>query len=73
MGVKVRVDPDRCVGSTQCVQRAPRAFGLTPARQAQVVDPGGEPVERILEAAYNCPQSAIEVVDEATGRRLFPS
>jgi ferredoxin len=37
-----------------------------------VIDPAGEPAARILEAAENCPVSAIHVEDAETGERLFP-
>jgi len=36
------------------------------------VNPAGDTEEKILEAAENCPVSAIFVEDEETGERLFP-
>jgi len=37
-----------------------------------VVDPPGDDEAAILEAAENCPVSAIFVEDAETGERLFP-
>ena len=39
--VRVRVDPNRCVGSTICVQVTPGVFGLDDKRQSTVTDPDG--------------------------------
>ncbi|HEY7366186.1 MAG TPA: ferredoxin [Methylomirabilota bacterium] len=51
---------------------APRAFAHNANRQSEVTDPAGEPPATILEAAENCPVSAIRVEDADTGERLFP-
>ena len=37
-----------------------------------VLDPDGDPEETVLEAAENCPVSAITVKDAETGEQLFP-
>jgi ferredoxin len=51
---------------------APKVFALNDNRQSEAVNPEGDTVERILEAAENCPVSAIMVEDAETGDRLFP-
>lgn len=56
---EVRVDRDLCVGSTMCVNIAPRAFALDDDRLSHVVDPHGEPVDTLLEAVEHCPMAAI--------------
>jgi len=38
-----------------------------------VVNPQGDPEEKILEAAENCPVTAISVFDAETGEKLFPN
>ena len=48
----------------------PRA--LNEARQSIVVNPAGDPEEKVLEAAENCPVSAITVKDAETNEVLFP-
>jgi ferredoxin len=70
--VRVRVDHLLCVGNAMCETFAPNAFRLNEARQSEAVDPPGDPVEKILEAAENCPMSAIIVEDAETGEQIFP-
>jgi len=55
-----------------CETFAPHVFQLNDDRQSEAVDPAGDPEEQILEAAENCPVSAIFVEDADTGERLFP-
>jgi ferredoxin len=55
-----------------CVTIATRAFRLNADRQSEAVDPEGDSEEKILEAAENCPVSAIFVEDAETGEQLFP-
>ena len=68
----IAVDLARCVGSTMCIQVAPSVFALTDVGQSCVIDAGGDPMERIVEAAENCPMEAIRVEDLRTGTVLFP-
>ena len=70
--VKIRVDHLLCVGNAMCETFAPNAFRLNEDRQSEAVDPQGDSVEKILEAAENCPMSAIIVQDAETGEQLFP-
>ena len=55
-----------------CEAIAPTVFRLNDNRQSEVVDPAADSEEKILEAAENCPVSAIYVEDAETGERLFP-
>ncbi len=70
--LKVWVDPQACVGNAMCESIAPRVFRLKEDRQSEAVDPAGDTEAKILEAAENCPVSAIFVEDAETGERLFP-
>ena len=70
--LRVRVDHDVCVGNAMCVTIATKAFRLDDNRQSEVADPAAESEEAILEAAENCPVSAIHVEDAETGEQLFP-
>ncbi len=70
--VRIEVDHALCVGNAMCVATAPGVFAHNENRQSTVVDAGGEPTALVLEAAANCPVSAIRVVDAQTGRTLFP-
>jgi ferredoxin len=70
--LRIRVDHDVCVGNAMCEVIAPKVFRLNDNRQSEVVDPAADSVEKILEAAENCPVSAIFVEDADTGEQLFP-
>lgn len=70
--LRVWVDPTICVGNAMCEAISPTTFRLNEKRQSEAVDPSGDALEKILEAAENCPVSAIFVEDADTGERLFP-
>ena len=70
--VRITVDHNVCVGNTLCVTIAPKVFVLNEQRQSEAVNLEGDTIEKILEAAENCPVSAIIVEDAETGERLFP-
>jgi len=71
MNLKITVDHNKCVGNAMCEQYAPNVFGLNEERQSYVKNPDGDPLEQILEAAENCPVTAITVEDADTGEVLF--
>jgi ferredoxin len=70
--LRVWVDHHVCVGNAMCKSIAPQVFQLNVNRQSEAVNPAGDSAEKILEAAENCPVSAIFVEDTETGERLFP-
>ena len=70
--LRITVDHNICVGNAMCETFAPKVFVLNDDRQSEVADAEGDTVANILEAAENCPVSAITVVDEETGETLFP-
>jgi ferredoxin len=70
--LRVWVDHNVCVGNAMCETIAPQVFQLNANRQSEAVDPTADTEEKILEAAENCPVSAIFVEDAETGERLFP-
>lgn len=69
--LRVSVDHNKCVGSTICVLISPKVFGLDENGQSTVIDLEGDTEERIIEAAIQCPLSAITVEDAETGTKLF--
>lgn len=71
--VKIDVDHGLCVGNAMCLATAPGVFAHNENRQSTVVDAGGEPAALVLEAATNCPVSAIRVMEGDGGRTLFPA
>lgn len=70
--VTVSVDQAVCVGNAACVGTAPDVFVLDDNRQATVANPDGAARDVIVEAAENCPVSAITVLDAVTGETLYP-
>ena len=62
--VHIRVDRALCIGSGDCVDTAPDVFELDDEDKAVVIDPHGQPLDDVLEAAGNCPVTAIFVADE---------
>ena len=70
--LRITVNHDACVGNAMCESFASSTFALNEDRQSEAVNPEGDPLEDILEAAENCPVSAITVADAETGEQLFP-
>jgi ferredoxin len=62
--LEVTVDRALCIGSGDCVDTAPDVFQLDDEDKAVVVDPDGASVDDVIEAARNCPVSAIFVAGE---------
>jgi ferredoxin len=62
--IQITVDRALCIGSGDCVDTAPDVFQLDDEDKAVVVDPDGAPMDDIIEAARNCPVSAIFVAGE---------
>ena len=62
--IHVEVDRGLCIGSGDCVDTAPDVFQLDDEDKAVVIDPDGAPLDDVLDAARNCPVSAISVTGE---------
>jgi ferredoxin len=64
---RIRIDVDRalCIGSGDCVDTAPDVFQLDAEDKAIVVDPDGTDQDLVLDAAGNCPVTAIFVFGES--------
>lgn len=84
--IRVKVDPELCIGAGSCVTVAQEYFELNSDNKAAVKDPSlpmdPEVFEREIEvtdrqkeliimAAQSCPTLAIFVYDES-GKQLFP-
>ena len=70
--LRISVNHDLCVGNAMCETYAPKVFVLNDDRQSTVADPTADTLENIMEAAEDCPVSAITVIDDETGETLFP-
>ena len=62
--IRIEIDRGLCIGSGDCVDSAPAVFELDAEDKAVVIDPDGEPTEVVIEAATNCPVTAIFVYGE---------
>lgn len=62
--IAIQVDRALCIGSGDCVDSAPDVFELDSEDKAIVVDPDGAGSDEVLEAAGNCPVTAVFVVGE---------
>ncbi len=70
--MRVKVNPDLCVGTGNCEAIAPRVFSLGPKGKAHVHNPETETPEKIWAAARACPTHAIILENEINGERLYP-
>ena len=62
--ISITVDRALCIGSGDCVDTAPDVFQLDAEDKAIVIDLDGAPTDDVLDAAANCPVSAILVAGE---------
>ena len=70
--VHVSIDHEKCIGSSICVLISPQVYHLNKNCQSTVFPMDDGIAEGVLEAAKQCPASAITVKDVETGRNLFP-
>lgn len=68
--IRIEVDRGLCIGSGDCVDSAPGVFELDAEDKARVIDPDGDPLDMVQDAASNCPVTAIFLYDE--GGALYP-
>ncbi len=65
--LRVRVDPDKCQGHNRCKALAPELFELDEIGNARAIG-DGRVSEGLAEKAYlarsNCPEFAIEIIEE---------
>ena len=65
--IRLRVDQDKCQGHSRCKALAPELFNLDEFGNAHEVG-DGTVLEALVEKAYlaksNCPELAIEIIEE---------
>lgn len=62
--IRVEVDRDLCIGSGDCVSTVPDVFELDDEGKAVVLSADAAPRDDIVEAAGNCPVTAIFIIGE---------
>ncbi len=59
--IRNKIDRDRCMGSGSCQSHAPHVFDLDDECRAVVIDPAGDTLQDIRNAAEGCPTHAIDI------------
>lgn len=62
--LRIEVDRGLCIGSGDCVESAPGVFELDAEDKARVIDPDGDPADMVMDAAQNCPVTAVLIYGE---------
>ncbi len=65
--LRLRVDPEKCQGHSRCKSLAPELFELDEYGNAHEIGDGTVPddlVEKAYLAKSNCPELAIEIIEE---------
>jgi ferredoxin len=57
--MKVRIDRERCMGSGNCAFWAPSTFDVGEDNVAVILDPEGDPDDKVRNAVDGCPTQAI--------------
>jgi ferredoxin len=70
VALEISIDRDTCMGSGNCGFWAPNVFDLDDEGVAIVIDPTGDPEERIVLAAQGCPTGAISLTRDGEPVRL---
>ncbi len=70
-GVTIRVDRDACIGAASCSVIAALTFALDSEQKAVIIDPDGNDLDTVLQAAQSCPTDAIIITDK-DGNQLWP-
>lgn len=68
MSYAVEIDEYACAAHGDCAEIAPEVFELDDV--ARVIGTAGDEV--LLEAARACPSSAMIILDQETGRQIYP-
>lgn len=61
MTLEVRIDRELCMGSGNCAFHASRTFDLDDQLKAIVIDPAGDPDDKIRLAVDGCPTMALSL------------
>jgi ferredoxin len=61
----ISVDRNLCIGTTQCIETAARAFALDKEGVSSILKTADEEDEKaIIDAAHGCPMNAISITDK---------
>lgn len=57
--MKLSIDTEKCMGSGNCAFYAPATFDIGDDNLAHVIDPDGDPPDKLRLAVEGCPTQAI--------------
>lgn len=63
MGLRIDVDREKCMGSGNCAFHAPNTFDLDDEMKVVVLDPDGDPDDKLRNAVEGCPTDALRIAD----------
>ena len=69
---KVKVIRDKCISAATCVAIAANTFQLDGENKAVIQENSTDDSDTILMAAQSCPTKAIIVIDNETGKQVWP-
>jgi len=69
----MKINRNICIGAATCVALAPKAWKLDDEAKAIILDSADQELdEALLNAAKGCPVAAITIIDNETGKQIFP-
>ncbi len=69
----MKIDRGTCIGAATCVALAPKAWALDDEAKAIILDSADQETdEALINAAKGCPVAAITIIDNETGKQVFP-
>lgn len=70
--VIIRIDQEACISCGTCEVFAPNTFEFDKKLKTQVKVGPHDSKQKILEAAQSCAVESIIVIDNKTGKKLYP-
>ncbi|HBL51876.1 MAG: hypothetical protein A3D24_04690 [Candidatus Blackburnbacteria bacterium RIFCSPHIGHO2_02_FULL_39_13] len=70
--LKIEIDQETCIGCGTCSVIAPDSFELDKNFKSCLKSPIKDNKKTILEAAQSCAVDAIKVIDNRSGKQLWP-
>jgi ferredoxin len=63
VALRIDVDREKCMGSGNCAFHAPNTFDIDDALKVVVLDPEGDPDDKLRNAVEGCPTNALRIAD----------
>ena len=63
MALRIEVDRDKCMGSGNCAFHAPNTFDIDDELKVVVLDPEGDPDDKLRNAVEGCPTDALRIAE----------